>query len=115
MMNSRKIHDELNIFKGMFSNPLFLGIMFLIGGIQAFIIWRAGDIFEVSNDSINSTQWIISLLFSLAVFPVDFILKLIPDSLCPELGKKQIKEEVEKKDQSFAMKRRSSGMHRRVS
>ena len=115
MMNSRKIHDEVNIFKGIFSNPLFITIMLIIAVVQAIIIMFVGKTFEVSDDAINSQQWLVSMLFSLGVFPVDLILKFVPDSLCPELGKKQVNVEVEKKDQSFATRRRSSGMHRRVS
>ena len=53
MINSRKIHGELNIFSGIQNNMLFIGIWFAIAGIQCMIIFVAGRVFEVSPDSIN--------------------------------------------------------------
>jgi hypothetical protein len=107
MINSRKIHGELNIFSGIQNNMLFIGIWFAIAGIQCMIIFVAGRVFEVSPDSINWEQWVIALVISVAMFPVAFVLKFVPDSFCPELGKKSAKEEYVKKDDGI-VKRRSS-------
>jgi hypothetical protein len=114
MINSRKIHGEINIFSGIQNNKLFIGIWLLITGIQAMIILVSGRVFEVSGDSINGEQWIIAMIVSVAMFPVAFILKFVPDSFCPELGKKSPKEEYVKKEDGL-IKRKSSNVHRRVS
>lgn len=88
MLNSRKIHGEFNIFSGVQNNMLFIGIWFVITGIQCMIIFVAGKVFEVSPDSISGVQWGISLGFSVGMLFVAAFLKIVPDSFCPELGKK---------------------------
>lgn len=34
-LNARKLRDEYNIFAGLFKGYLFIGILFLIAGLQA--------------------------------------------------------------------------------
>lgn len=37
MITARKIHDELNIFEGIHTNIIFIGLWFIICGGQVFI------------------------------------------------------------------------------
>lgn len=114
MINARKIHDEVNIFKGIHRNMLFILIWVIIAGFQFVIAQYTGKIFEVSPDGLNGQQWMISIVLGLGTFIIDLILKFVPDSLCPELGKKGSKDEpFEKKD--GLVKKGSSTMHRRIS
>ena len=36
-INSRKIHGERNIFEGLFTNPIFYGILFLTAFAQVCV------------------------------------------------------------------------------
>ena len=45
MINARKINDEKNIFDGIFSNPMFLIVWFIIIIGQAIIIEFTGIVF----------------------------------------------------------------------
>lgn len=92
---------------------LFIIIWFAIAGIQTMIILVAGKVFEVSPDGLNKQQWAISIICAFAVYPVDFLLKFVPDSIFPELGKKTVTQD-EKKDDPILSTKRSSKMHRRV-
>jgi len=75
---------------------LFIIIWFAIAGIQTMIILVAGKVFEVSPDGLNKQQWAISIICAFAVYPVDFLLKFVPDSIFPELGKKTVTQDEKK-------------------
>jgi Ca2+ transporting ATPase len=113
MINARKIHDELNICANIFSNVLFIGIWVLIAGCQFLITQYTRKVFEVSDYGLDGMQWIISLIFGIAVIPVTFIVKFLPDSMCPELGKKKVDDE---KNAAKGMEKKSSSqMRKRIS
>jgi len=113
MINARKIHDEVNICAGITQNYLFLGIWALIAGFQVIIAQYTGKVFEVNKNGLDSGQWMISLIFGAFVLLYDFFLKFIPDSICPELGKKINQDEEHKKGEM--QKKSSSGPRRRIS
>ena len=89
MLNARKINDEINIFAGMGDNPMFLMIWIGIFVVQVFITQFTADIFMVNREGLTLTQWIICMTLGLSSWVVDLLIKFIPDSLCPELGKKR--------------------------
>ena len=113
MINARKIHDEVNIFKGIHRNMLFLVIWAIIAGFQFLIATYFGDLFEVTF-GLNGQQWMFSLVLGFCTFIVDFLLKFLPDAMCPELGKKTGEEEAAK-HKDGQVRKSSSTMHRRVS
>jgi len=85
MINARKIHDEKNVFVGFFDNPMFLIIFSIILVLQVLISQFTADVFYVSRDGLSGVQWIICTAIGLSVFIVDFLIKFIPDSVCPEV------------------------------
>jgi P-type Ca2+ transporter type 2B len=89
MLNARKINDEPNIFSGIGDNSMFLVIWIGIFIIQILITQFTADVFMVCRHGLTLTQWAICLTLGLSTWLVDFIIKFIPDSLCPELGKKR--------------------------
>lgn len=89
MLCARKINDEVNIFKGMTDNPMFLSIWVAIFVVQIIITQFTADIFQVNRNGLTLIQWGICLALGLSSWVVDFISKFIPDTLCPELGKKR--------------------------
>lgn len=89
MLNARKINDEPNIFAGIGDNSMFLVIWIGIFVIQILITQFTADVFMVNRQGLTLTQWTICLVLGLSVWIVDYIIKFVPDSMCPELGKKR--------------------------
>jgi hypothetical protein len=54
-INARKVHDELNVFKGFFNNWLFLAIVIGTAGVQALIVEFGSEAFKVKG--LTAKQW----------------------------------------------------------
>mmetsp|Transcript_4534 Transcript_4534/g.4255 ORF Transcript_4534/g.4255 Transcript_4534/m.4255 type:complete len:128 (+) Transcript_4534:3070-3453(+) len=99
MINAKKINDELNIFSGFFTNPLFLLVFFSIIGGQIIIVEFTGIVFECAYGGLPLIHWGIAVVLGLLSWVWCFILKFIPDTICPQFGKKQ-KNPLEDEDHS---------------
>ena len=86
MLGARKINDELNIFDGIFTNLMFVAVWLVIVFGQFFICQFGGWALKVHLDGLNGTQWIICLVVSVTCLFWNFILKFVPDHICPTLG-----------------------------
>lgn len=89
MLNARKINDEINIFSGMFDNTMFLVIWIGIFIVQIIITQFTADVFQVHREGLTIGQWILCLSLGISTWVVSLLIKFIPDTLCPELGKKR--------------------------
>lgn len=87
---ARKVHDELNVFAGIFENITFIALFFLICGGQILITIFGSHVFAVSPKGLDGPQWGISIAIGLSSFFVDFICKFLPDWLFPKLGKDSV-------------------------
>lgn len=90
MICSRKIHDEWNIFSGIFTNIMFCILWLVIFGGQVLIVQFSGRIFVVCTDGLTIEQWGFSILVGLTVFIVNALLKLVPDYVAPSLGQDSV-------------------------
>lgn len=86
MLGARKINDELNIFEGIFTNPLFMTVWFTIFGGQILIMLLGKSAMKVHSDGITLTQWILSVALSFISLLVNLFLKFIPEKFFPDLG-----------------------------
>ena len=66
---------RVNIFANLFKNKIFLFIISLIAFIQIILIYYGGRIFRTSG--LTGYEFLIMILLSLTVIPVDFVRKLI--------------------------------------
>lgn len=101
MFNARKIYDEKNVFAGIISNKYFLGVWTVIALFQIVITQFTGKVFEVSDVGLSWEQWLISVAIGFGTLVIDLILKFVPDSIFPDLGKKSkehIVDDWQKKD-----------------
>jgi Ca2+-transporting ATPase len=71
---ARNINGELNIFAGITKNKYFIGILFIICGIQLFAITVAASLFNSVALSIN--EWGICLMFAALNMPVVFFTRV---------------------------------------
>lgn len=86
MLGARKINDELNIFDGVFTNAMFVGVWLVIVAGQYFIVTFGGWAMKVHLDGLTGIQWVICLALGATALIWNFVLKFIPESICPTLG-----------------------------
>eukprot|EP01041_Mallomonas_annulata_P010440 gene10440-21785_t len=65
-INSRVIFDDLNIFKGLSTNPIFASVILFSIGAQIFLINVGGDFVKTTPLDINN--WLITIGFALITF-----------------------------------------------
>jgi Ca2+ transporting ATPase len=80
-INSRKIHGERNVFKGLFTNPIFCIIWVITFISQIFIVEFGGLWF--STAPLTITQWAICIALGLSELVWAQILATIPSKAMP--------------------------------
>jgi calcium-translocating P-type ATPase len=80
-INCRKIHSEINVFKGFLNNFYFLAIVIATTFVQILIVQFGG--LPMSTEPLNKRQWIICFGFALGSLVVGFFLHLIPEEKLP--------------------------------
>ena len=86
MLAARKINDELNIFSGVFTNPMFISVWIVIVVGQFFIVQFGSRAMKVHIAGCTTEQWIICLVGGFTSLFVNVILKFVPDSIWPTMG-----------------------------
>merc|ERR1711924_165849 len=76
----------------MHTNMMFIAVMIFIIGLQIFVMtaWnyepKISLAFSVHLRGLTGDQWILSVLIGLITFPINFLLKFVPDNWCMVLG-----------------------------
>jgi Ca2+ transporting ATPase len=86
MIASRAIFDEINIFQQIALNWTFVGICASICCGQFLITQYGGHLFVCCLDGLTREQWLLATCVGLSTLAVNFVLKFIPDGLCPSIG-----------------------------
>uniref|UniRef100_A0A9J2PWK8 Calcium-transporting ATPase n=1 Tax=Ascaris lumbricoides TaxID=6252 RepID=A0A9J2PWK8_ASCLU len=81
-INSRKIHGERNVFKGLFSNPIFC-IIWILTLISQVIIVQFGGAW-VSTAPLDAIQWGFCVVCAFATLIWGQIIATIPSSILPK-------------------------------
>lgn len=110
MICSRKIADQINIFEGIFSNPAFLVVWTIIVVFQIICVQFFGRFMQVHNNGLTGTQWLYCLLISLVTFPINLLLKYVPETLCPLLGDED-PEDVRLAEEDYEILREKGERH----
>jgi len=78
-INARRVNGERDVFKGVFSNGMFIGIWLLIALGQAVLVIFTGPFMSVSSfPGIGWKQWIVSLVLGLISLPLGLLASYIP-------------------------------------
>jgi len=78
-INARRVNGERNVYKGLFSNAMFVGIMLLIGLGQAILVIFTGQFMCVTPfPGINGIQWLVSLVLGALSLPLGLLATFIP-------------------------------------
>lgn len=92
MICSRKINDQINIFEGITTNPAFLVVWTIIVIVQICCCQLFGRFVSVHINGLTSLQWVYSIVISFVTFPINLLLKFVPDTMCPVLGDEDPKD-----------------------
>ncbi|VDN55865.1 unnamed protein product [Dracunculus medinensis] len=91
-INSRKVHGERNVFKGLFTNPIFCVIWILTLISQILIVQFGGA--WVSTAPLNEIHWAFCVLCAMGTLIWGQILATIPSKILPKFftfGRGEIK------------------------
>ncbi|CAK4641525.1 unnamed protein product [Aphanomyces euteiches] len=80
-LNARKIHDEMNIFQGLWGNHMFLGISIFQVGAQAIICQLGGRAFGCKM--LTTAQFFICVGLGALSLPMGFVLRSITSASLP--------------------------------
>jgi Ca2+ transporting ATPase len=81
-INSRKIHGERNIFEGLFTNPIFYGILIVTAIAQIIIVQFGGPPFN--THALTIEQWMWCLVFGVGVLLWGQLITTIPTKRIPK-------------------------------
>lgn len=76
-INSRNLKGEVNVFKGIEKNPLFVAIIAITSVLQVIIVQFGGNAFVVSDGGLNLKFWGISVGFGAGSLVVQQIINVI--------------------------------------
>jgi Ca2+ transporting ATPase len=88
-LNSRKIHDELNIFSGLATNFIYIGVSVFQVGMQIIIVQFGDRVFGCK--ALSTEQFLICVGLGALSLPVGFLLRCVNSKRFPKFfagGKK---------------------------
>lgn len=82
-VSSRKVCDELNIFDGLFNNPLFVGIMVLTFVVQYLLVEGGGTF--VSVMPLSAAEHGVCIILGAVGLAVVYLIKLLPKEIIADI------------------------------
>jgi len=76
--NARNIGDDMDCFRGLFSNPIFVSIIIVTVAVQYGLVEYGGDFFKTT--SLDADQWMKSVLLASLTLPMGCVMRLLPIS-----------------------------------
>lgn len=77
-INSRSITRDLNIFRGITKNYIFIGIFFITAFLQTIIVEFGGIVFKAPKNGLSWKPWLVCVAIGFGSIPVGFLIRLIP-------------------------------------
>jgi len=88
-INARLLSNELNIFKGFFSNWISVSVFVVEVIFQIIITEFTGYVFSVNLKGLTWQQWLISMGFCLGSWVVRALLTFVDFEKLPQIGNKE--------------------------
>ncbi|KAJ3319963.1 hypothetical protein HDV06_005781 [Boothiomyces sp. JEL0866] len=102
-INSRSISKDVNVFKGILKNKIFLFIITISVICQIIIVEFAGIFFKLEQDGLSAANWGISVLAGFGSLPVGFLIRMLPDVEEPEIDVVEIKDPSQSVDSTATL------------
>jgi magnesium-transporting ATPase (P-type) len=80
--NARSITDDWNVFTGLSTNPVFVGVIIFTVVLQVFLVQFTGVFTKTSP--LSASQWLITTAMGFISIPVGIIMRWIPVEEDPE-------------------------------
>jgi len=80
--NARSLFDDINIFRGLHNNPIFMMVVVMTVICQYIIVTFGGDFTRTSP--LDTYEWGMTVLFALLTFPVGVLMRFIPCKESPD-------------------------------
>jgi Ca2+ transporting ATPase len=84
-INSRKLRDEINVFKGIFKNKMFIIIWLFTFFMQVLIVSVGSFAFSVHISGLTVEQWFICFAYSLISLVWRLVLVIVPSKVFPQV------------------------------
>ena len=75
-INAHSIDDHQNVFKGLYKNPIFIGVMIVSVAIQAIVVEFGGAAFKTVG--LSWDQWLFCIGVGALELPLGFIIRALP-------------------------------------
>ena len=85
-VNARKIHDELNVFRGVARHGLFLAVVAGTLAVQVALVQVPGLNTAFGCTQLTAEQWLACVLLGATSIPANAVFHLVPPSLFPSGG-----------------------------
>jgi len=76
-INSRNLNGEFNVFKGLFKNALFVGILFTTSVLQVIMVEFGGLAMHVADGGLSLKYWGISIAIGFGSLPVQQVINVL--------------------------------------
>lgn len=76
-INCRKLKGEFDVFKGIFDNPLFYGILITTAFLQVLIVEFGSLAFHVAEEGLEAKYWGLCMALGAGSLPVQQVINLI--------------------------------------
>ena len=80
--NTRKLNDEINIFKNIFASKMFIGIWFLCIIVQIIMVQFGSYVSSCCVAGLTPVQWVICIGFGAGTLIWGVLLRALPDKCC---------------------------------
>lgn len=74
---SPRVLFKVNVFKGLFSNPYFYGILLTTAVLQVLIVQFGSYAFKVANGGLSAELWAVSMILGAGSIPVQQVINVI--------------------------------------
>lgn len=77
----------MNVFKGVFNNPVYCVIFVVISVGQVIIVEFGSRAMKISDGGLHGYHWLIAVILGFTTWIASALFKLLPESIFPDFGK----------------------------
>lgn len=81
-INARSISDDWNVFGGVMTNPLFVGVLIGTACLQAVMVELGGDL--IGTSGLTAEHWGLTVGYGLISLPVGMLMRFVPIENSPK-------------------------------
>ncbi|KAI8916331.1 hypothetical protein EDD86DRAFT_185335 [Gorgonomyces haynaldii] len=95
-INSRTLGNDVNVFRGIHKNPIFIGVLFITVVVQIVIVQFGGVVFKVDPEGLEPVYWLVSVLVGAGSLLIGYLVRILPPFPIPSFLVSDYKDEAPK-------------------